>query len=130
MIDWTASLPFRRDLSEVGSIGHPKPLGETMEPWDSSTSSSPSSSASPPAIIGRAKGSSFWLWLLVGTVLPLLGLIAVILYRARRTNPNASARPATRRSSSTSRSARAAARTSTCPTRPRSATPASQLTRR
>ena len=27
VIDWTASLPFRRDLSEVGSIGHPKPLG-------------------------------------------------------------------------------------------------------
>ena len=24
--DWTASLPFRRDISEVGSIGHPKPL--------------------------------------------------------------------------------------------------------
>ena len=47
VIDWTASLPFRRDLSEVGSIGHPKPLGETMEPWDSSISSSPSPSASP-----------------------------------------------------------------------------------
>jgi NADH:ubiquinone reductase (H+-translocating) len=47
VIDWTASLPFRRDLSEVGSIGHPKPLGETMERWDSSISSSPSSSASP-----------------------------------------------------------------------------------
>jgi NADH:ubiquinone reductase (H+-translocating) len=45
VIDWTASLPFRRDLSEVGSIGHPKPLGETMgSRWDSSTSSSPSSS--------------------------------------------------------------------------------------
>jgi NADH dehydrogenase len=47
VIDWTASLPFRRDLSEVGSIGHPKPLGETMGPWDSSISSSPSASASP-----------------------------------------------------------------------------------
>jgi NADH:ubiquinone reductase (H+-translocating) len=47
VIDWTASLPFRRDLSEVGSIGHPKPLADTMEPWDSSISSSPSSSASP-----------------------------------------------------------------------------------
>ncbi|HEY5707829.1 MAG TPA: NAD(P)/FAD-dependent oxidoreductase [Solirubrobacterales bacterium] len=45
VIDWTASLPFRRDISEVGSIGHPKPLGATMDPWDSSTSSSPSSSA-------------------------------------------------------------------------------------
>jgi NADH:quinone reductase (non-electrogenic) len=45
VIDWTASLPFRRDLSEVGSIGHPKRLGATMDPWDSGTSSSPSSSA-------------------------------------------------------------------------------------
>jgi NADH dehydrogenase len=40
VIDWTASLPFRRDLAEVGSIGHPQPLGAgaTMQPWDSSTS--------------------------------------------------------------------------------------------
>jgi NADH dehydrogenase len=45
VIDWTASLPFRRDLAEVGSIGHPRRLGATMGPWDSSTSSSPSSSA-------------------------------------------------------------------------------------
>jgi NADH:ubiquinone reductase (H+-translocating) len=26
VIDWTVSLPFPRDLSEVGSIGHPRPL--------------------------------------------------------------------------------------------------------
>lgn len=26
VIDWTASLPFRRDLAEVGSIGHPQRL--------------------------------------------------------------------------------------------------------
>jgi len=26
VLDWTAGLPFRRDISEVGSIGHPKPL--------------------------------------------------------------------------------------------------------
>jgi NADH dehydrogenase len=26
VIDWTVSLPFRRDVSEVGSIGHPRPL--------------------------------------------------------------------------------------------------------
>ena len=45
VIDWTASLPFRRDISEVGSIGHPKRLDATMDPWDSSTSSSPSASA-------------------------------------------------------------------------------------
>jgi NADH dehydrogenase len=28
VIDWTASLPFRRDLAELGSIGHPRRLGE------------------------------------------------------------------------------------------------------
>ena len=33
------------------------------------------------AIIGKAKGSSFWIWFLVGAVLPILGLIAVVLYR-------------------------------------------------
>jgi NADH dehydrogenase len=26
VLDWTAGLPFRRDLSEVGEIGHPRPL--------------------------------------------------------------------------------------------------------
>ena len=39
------------------------------------------------AIIGRAKGSSFWIWLLVGTMLPPLGLIAVILYRREKDEP-------------------------------------------
>jgi NADH dehydrogenase len=39
VIDWTASLPFKRDLAEVGSIGHPRPLEATMGPWDTSTSS-------------------------------------------------------------------------------------------
>jgi uncharacterized paraquat-inducible protein A len=38
-------------------------------------------------LIGRGKGSSFWLWLLIGTVLPLAGLIAVILYRSEKTEP-------------------------------------------
>jgi hypothetical protein len=38
-------------------------------------------------IIGRAKGSSFWIWFLVGTVLPGLGLIAVVLYRNERAEP-------------------------------------------
>jgi len=32
VIDWTASLPFRRDISEVGSIGHPQPLGSSSLP--------------------------------------------------------------------------------------------------
>ena len=31
VIDWTVSLPFRRDLAEVGSIGHPRRLGETRQ---------------------------------------------------------------------------------------------------
>ena len=39
------------------------------------------------AIIGKAKGSSFWLWLVIGSVLPLLGLIAVILYRREKDEP-------------------------------------------
>jgi hypothetical protein len=39
------------------------------------------------AIIGRAKGSSFWIWLIVGAILPGLGLIAVILYRNEHTEP-------------------------------------------
>jgi hypothetical protein len=38
-------------------------------------------------IIGRAKGSSFWIWFLVGGALPGLGLIAVVLYRNERTEP-------------------------------------------
>jgi uncharacterized paraquat-inducible protein A len=38
-------------------------------------------------IIGKAKGSSFWIWLLVGAVLPILGLVAVILYRSDKHEP-------------------------------------------
>jgi hypothetical protein len=38
-------------------------------------------------VIGKAKGSSFWMWLLIGAVLPFLGLIAVILYRSEHTEP-------------------------------------------
>ncbi len=38
-------------------------------------------------IIGRAKGSSFWIWFAVGTVIPFLGLIAVILYRGEEEEP-------------------------------------------
>jgi NADH dehydrogenase len=30
IVDWTVGLPFRRDLSEVGSIGHPRPLREEV----------------------------------------------------------------------------------------------------
>lgn len=38
-------------------------------------------------IIGRAKGGSFLIWFLVGFVLPILGLVAVILYRNEITEP-------------------------------------------
>jgi len=38
-------------------------------------------------VIGRAKGSSFFIWFGVGAVLPLLGLIAVILYRREQGEP-------------------------------------------
>ncbi len=39
------------------------------------------------AVIGRAKGSSFFIWLIVGSVLPVLGLIAVVLYRPEVDEP-------------------------------------------
>jgi NADH dehydrogenase len=32
VIDWTASLPFRRDVAELGSIGHPKSLRSYFSP--------------------------------------------------------------------------------------------------
>ncbi len=38
-------------------------------------------------IIGRGKGSSFWIWLVVGTVIPFFGLIAVILHRSEKIEP-------------------------------------------
>jgi len=30
VVDWTIGLPFRRDTAEVGSIGHPAPLGDEV----------------------------------------------------------------------------------------------------
>ena len=38
-------------------------------------------------VIGRRKGSSFFIWFLVGAVLPVLGLVAVILYRSEHEEP-------------------------------------------
>jgi ribosomal protein S27AE len=38
-------------------------------------------------IIGRAKGSSFFIWFLIGAVVPPLGLLAVILYRVDKDEP-------------------------------------------
>lgn len=37
--------------------------------------------------IGRAKGGSFLVWLVVGTILPIFGLIAVVLYRNEKNEP-------------------------------------------
>jgi hypothetical protein len=38
-------------------------------------------------VIGRAKGGSFFIWFLVGAILPLIGLMAVILHRAETEEP-------------------------------------------
>jgi hypothetical protein len=37
--------------------------------------------------IGKAKGSSFWIWFVVGLVLLVLGLAAVIVYRGESEEP-------------------------------------------
>ena len=38
-------------------------------------------------IVGRLKGSSFFLWFLISGVLPFLGLAAALLYRWDRNEP-------------------------------------------
>ena len=38
-------------------------------------------------IIGRAKGSSFFIWFLIGFFLPLVGLVAVVLHRNEGEEP-------------------------------------------
>jgi hypothetical protein len=35
-------------------------------------------------VVGRIKGSSFFLWFLIGAALPVLGLIGAVLYRSER----------------------------------------------
>ena len=35
-------------------------------------------------IVGRMKGSSFFIWFLVSAVLPFIGLLAALLYRVER----------------------------------------------
>lgn len=32
-------------------------------------------------IVGKIKGSSFWIWFLISAVLPFAGLLAAVLYR-------------------------------------------------
>jgi hypothetical protein len=38
-------------------------------------------------IVGRVKGSSFWLWFLISGCVPFVGLLAAILYRYERDEP-------------------------------------------
>ena len=38
-------------------------------------------------IVGRGKGMSFFIWFVIGGVLPLLGLVAVILARREQAEP-------------------------------------------
>ena len=35
-------------------------------------------------IVGRIKGSSFFIWFVIGAVLPLFGLLAAVCYRSER----------------------------------------------
>jgi DNA-directed RNA polymerase subunit RPC12/RpoP len=38
-------------------------------------------------VIGKIKGSSFWIWFLIGAVLPILGTITAIFYRFENREP-------------------------------------------
>ena len=38
-------------------------------------------------IVGKIKGSSFWLWFLISAIVPVLGLLAAIVYRVERDEP-------------------------------------------
>jgi hypothetical protein len=40
--------------------------------------------------IGKIKGSSFWIWFVIGLVLPGLGTLAALLYRSERSEPQRS----------------------------------------
>ena len=35
-------------------------------------------------VVGRIKGSSFFLWFVIGGVLPVLGLVGAVFYRSER----------------------------------------------
>lgn len=35
-------------------------------------------------IVGRIKGSSFFIWFIIGTVVPVIGLVTAIVYRSER----------------------------------------------
>lgn len=38
-------------------------------------------------VVGRIKGSSFWLWFLISGAVPIFGLLAAIAYRFDRDEP-------------------------------------------
>jgi hypothetical protein len=38
-------------------------------------------------LIGRSKGSSFWIWATVCAVVPFLGIVAALVYRSERDEP-------------------------------------------
>ena len=38
-------------------------------------------------MVGRGKGSSFFIWFLIGTVVPILGLVAALFYRSEEEEP-------------------------------------------
>jgi hypothetical protein len=35
-------------------------------------------------IVGKLKGSSFWIWFLVSAIVPFVGLLTAVLYRSER----------------------------------------------
>ena len=35
-------------------------------------------------VVGKLKGSSFWIWFLVSGVIPFIGLLTALLYRSER----------------------------------------------
>lgn len=39
------------------------------------------------AFVGKYKGMSFFLWFVIGTVLPIIGLVAAILFRTEKYDP-------------------------------------------
>ena len=41
-------------------------------------------------VVGKIKGSSFFIWFLIGLCLPGLGLLAAVLYRFERSEPRRS----------------------------------------
>jgi hypothetical protein len=38
-------------------------------------------------VVGKIKGSSFFIWFLIGAALPVLGLAGAVLYRSERDEP-------------------------------------------